>query len=68
MAKLTTTPTGEALVELQQHIAMEATISRINDSFLVSTGIAVVAFILSIFIKRTTVPKPLQDKVTNEGK
>ena len=62
MAKLTTTPTGEALVELQQHITMEATISGINDSFLVSTGIAVVAFILSIFIKRTTFPKPPETK------
>ena len=61
MSKLTTMPTGEALVELQQHIAMEATISGINDSFLVSTGIAVVAFILSIFLKRTTAPKPVKD-------
>ena len=70
MAKLTTMPTGETLVELQQHIAMEATISGINDSFLVSTGIAVVAFILSIFLKRTTAPKPVKDKetaVVNEG-
>ncbi|MFJ7974157.1 DHA2 family efflux MFS transporter permease subunit [Peribacillus sp. NPDC096379] len=64
MSKLTTMPTGEALVELQQHIAMEATISGINDSFLVSTGIAVVAFILSIFLKRTTSPKPVKDKET----
>ena len=63
MAKLTTTPTGEALVQLQQHITMEATISGINDSFLVATGIAVVALILSIFVKRTTFPKPPQEKV-----
>ncbi len=68
MAKLTTTPTGEALVQLQQHITMEATISGINDSFLVATGIAVVALILSIFVKRTTFPKPPQEKVTNEVK
>ncbi|WP_391205295.1 DHA2 family efflux MFS transporter permease subunit [Psychrobacillus sp. L4] len=53
-AKLTTAPTGEALQQLQQHVGMEAMISGINDSFLVSTGIAVVAFILSLFLKRTT--------------
>ena len=66
MANLTTTPTGEALQQLQQHVTMEATISGINDSFLVSTGIAVVAFILSIFLKRTTAPKPVKDIETAE--
>lgn len=63
MAKLTATPTGEALAEIQQTIIMEATISGINDSFLVATGIAAVALFLFIFVKRTTYPKSSEEKV-----
>lgn len=66
MANSTTTPTGEALQQLQQHVTMEATISGINDSFLVSTGIAVVAFILSLFIKRTIGGKAVAKSVEKE--
>lgn len=54
MANSASTPTEDALQQLQQHVTMEATISGINDAFFVSTGIAVVAFILSLFLKRTT--------------
>ncbi|WP_144510816.1 DHA2 family efflux MFS transporter permease subunit [Bacillus sp. FJAT-22090] len=54
MSNSATAPTGAALQQLQQHVTMEATISGINDSFLVSTGIAIVSLILALFIKRTT--------------
>jgi hypothetical protein len=65
--KLTNAPTGEALTKIQQHISMEATISGINDAFLVSAVIAGVAFILSFFLKRTTVPisNQVDDRLEN---
>ncbi|MFK4416628.1 EmrB/QacA subfamily drug resistance transporter [Bacillus sp. RC251] len=65
--KLTNAPTGEALAKIQQHISMEATISGINDAFLVSAVIAGVAFILSFFLKRTTVPisNQVDDRLEN---
>ncbi|MEK4099829.1 DHA2 family efflux MFS transporter permease subunit [Bacillus sp. FSL E2-0195] len=66
MGKLTSTPTGDALLKIQQHISMEATISGINDAFLVSAVIAGFAFILSFFLKRTTVPISDQYDVLNE--
>ncbi len=66
MAKLTTTPVGEALLTLQKHVGMEATISGINDSFVVSAGIAAFGFILGLFVKRTTLPKVREDIVRSK--
>lgn len=53
------TPTGTALAEMKQQIAMKAMLEGINDAFLVATGITVVALILAFFIKRATPAKDL---------
>ncbi|MBI0578963.1 DHA2 family efflux MFS transporter permease subunit [Neobacillus cucumis] len=52
MKHLTGKPTPEALAEMKQQIAMKAMLEGINDSFLVSVGIASIALILAFFIKR----------------
>ncbi|MDR7001059.1 DHA2 family efflux MFS transporter permease subunit [Neobacillus niacini] len=52
MKHLTGKPTPEALAEMKQQIAMKAMLEGINDSFLVSVGIACIALILAFFIKR----------------
>jgi hypothetical protein len=53
MSKLDTVPVGDALAHLQQQVAMQATISGINDAFRVATGISIVALLLSFFLKRS---------------
>ncbi|MFD0829243.1 DHA2 family efflux MFS transporter permease subunit [Neobacillus sp. M.A.Huq-85] len=52
MKHLTGKPTPEALAEMKHQIAMKAMLEGINDSFLVSVGIASIALILAFFIKR----------------
>ncbi|MDQ6598549.1 DHA2 family efflux MFS transporter permease subunit [Bacillus salipaludis] len=52
MKHLTGKPTPEAMAEMKQQIAMKAMLEGINDSFLVSVGIASIALILAFFIKR----------------
>ncbi|WP_042345327.1 DHA2 family efflux MFS transporter permease subunit [Bacillus massiliigorillae] len=59
MSHLTAQPTASAAAEMKQHIITQATIEGINDSFLVSVGIMVVAIILAFFIKRS---KPMEEK------
>jgi len=49
---LTEQPTPAVLAEMKQQIAMKAMLEGINDSFVVSVGIASVALILAFFIKR----------------
>ncbi len=57
MKNVVGTPTGAALEEMKQQIAMKAMLEGINDAFLVATGITVVALILAFFIKRATPAK-----------
>ena len=57
MKNVVGTPTGAALAEMKQQIAMKAMLEGINDAFLVATGITVVALILAFFIKRATPAK-----------
>ncbi|WP_075980214.1 DHA2 family efflux MFS transporter permease subunit [Bacillus massilinigeriensis] len=45
-------PTAAAMVEMKQQITMKAMLEGINDAFFVTVGIALVALILSFFIKR----------------
>jgi len=52
MKHLTEQPTPAVLAEMKQQIAMKAMLEGINDSFVVSVGIASVALILAFFIKR----------------
>ncbi|MFB6468315.1 DHA2 family efflux MFS transporter permease subunit [Cytobacillus sp. Hz8] len=52
MKHLTGQPTAAALAEMKQHIAMKAMLEGINDAFLVTVGISIVALVLSFFIKR----------------
>ncbi|MBO9131006.1 hypothetical protein [Bacillus sp. 165] len=48
IANLTTVPTAK----IQQHIALEVTMSGMNDAFWVKVGIAVISLILAFFLKR----------------
>lgn len=59
MAKLTSKPSADELLALQQQVTAQGTVQGINDSFLVSACIVIVAFILALFIKRS---KPAVDK------
>ncbi|MDP4087031.1 MAG: DHA2 family efflux MFS transporter permease subunit [Bacillota bacterium] len=52
MKHLTGKPTPEMIATMKQQIAMKAMLEGINDSFLVSVGIASIALILAFFIKR----------------
>jgi hypothetical protein len=46
-----------AALAMQKQIGMEAMLKGINDSFMVAVGIAFVAFILALFIKRVALNK-----------
>ncbi|NRD76227.1 multidrug efflux MFS transporter [Bacillus sp. BRMEA1] len=50
---LTQQPTPAVIAEMKHQIAMKAMLEGINDSFLVSVGIAFIALVLALFIKRT---------------
>ncbi|MFK9094380.1 hypothetical protein [Bacillus salipaludis] len=52
MKHLTEKPTPAVLAELKQQVAMKAMLEGINDSFIVSVGIASIALFLAFFIKR----------------
>ena len=52
MSKLTSQPTAEMMEQMQAQIGMQAMLDGINFSFFVSTFIAAVALILTLFIKR----------------
>ncbi|MGE7931272.1 DHA2 family efflux MFS transporter permease subunit [Viridibacillus arvi] len=53
ISKLSAPPTNEVLAQMKQQIMAQATIEGINDAFLVSAGVAIIAVILAFFIKRT---------------
>ncbi|WP_066065507.1 DHA2 family efflux MFS transporter permease subunit [Neobacillus soli] len=52
MKHLTEKPTPTVLAELKQQVAMKAMLEGINDSFVVSVGIACIALFLAFFITR----------------
>ncbi|AGK55350.1 DHA2 family efflux MFS transporter permease subunit [Bacillus sp. 1NLA3E] len=54
MKHFTGQPTPDAIATMKQQIATKAMLEGINDAFLVSVGIALVALILAFFIKRTS--------------
>jgi len=49
---VTGTPTADMIATMKQEIALKAMLEGINDSFLVSVGIASIALVLAFFIKR----------------
>ncbi|MEC0131922.1 MULTISPECIES: DHA2 family efflux MFS transporter permease subunit [Paenibacillus] len=57
VSKLTAKPSAEQLLGIQNQVIAKATIEGINDAFLVSVGVAIIAFILAFFIKRGIQPK-----------
>lgn len=59
MAKLTSKPSADELATLKQQIIAQGTVEGINDSFLVSVFIIMIALVLALFIKRS---KPAADK------
>jgi len=68
MKHLTGKPTPEMMATMKQQITMKATLEGINDSFLVSVGIACVALILAFFIKRAKQAEDSGDNLTAEKK
>jgi len=59
-------PTAEMLAQMKEQILMKAMLEGINDSFLVATGIALVAFFLAFFIKRATQAEdPIEKDIPN---
>jgi len=52
MKHLTGKPTAEMAAQMKQEIALKAMLEGINDAFLVSVGIALIALVLAFFIKR----------------
>ncbi|MGG3468501.1 hypothetical protein ABES02_13570 [Neobacillus pocheonensis] len=65
MKHLTSKPTPAELAEIKQQIAMKAMLEGINDSFLVSVGIACIALILAFFIKRSKQAEDIQEQGTD---
>jgi hypothetical protein len=62
---------GSSLINLMLYgqVMKEATIKGINDAFVVATGLAVLALILSFFVKRSVkrAPKPSAKKARRSG-
>ncbi|MBT2658339.1 multidrug efflux MFS transporter [Bacillus sp. ISL-18] len=52
MKHVTGKPTAEMVAQMKQQIGMKAMLEGINDAFLVSVGIALIALVLAFFIKR----------------
>lgn len=65
MSKLTSQPTADAMAKMTEQVGMQAMLDGINFSFLVSTFIAGVALILTLFIKRAW---PAEDKLVQKEK
>jgi EmrB/QacA subfamily drug resistance transporter len=60
MKNATGQPSEAAMAQMQQEITMQGMLQGINDAFLVASGIAAVALVLSFFIKRST---PSEDPI-----
>ncbi|WP_248737865.1 DHA2 family efflux MFS transporter permease subunit [Neobacillus rhizosphaerae] len=69
MKHLTEKPTPAILAEMKQQVAMKAMLEGINDSFVVSVGIACIALVLALFIKRAKQAEdPNEVKPTDQQK
>lgn len=68
MKHLTAKPTPEVIAAMKQQIAMKAMLEGINDSFLVSVGIASIALVLAFFIKRSKQAEDPVEAMVSEQK
>ncbi len=68
MKHITGQPTPEALAAMKQQIAAKAMLEGINDSFLVSVGIACIALVLAFFIKRAKQAEDPAEPMTSSHK
>ncbi|WP_421380883.1 DHA2 family efflux MFS transporter permease subunit [Bacillus salacetis] len=67
MKNVTGQPSEAAMAQMQQQVTMEGMLHGINDAFLVASGIAAVALVLSFFIKRSTQAEdPIEDLPVNK--
>lgn len=57
ISKLTAQVSGQPTAEIEQQIALEAMLGGINDAFLISTIIIIIALVLAFFMKRATPQK-----------
>ena len=56
-ANLGVTPTDEQIMQMTEAVGQQALLDGINFSFLVATGITIVAWVLTFFLKRASQPK-----------
>ncbi|MEH7094144.1 MDR family MFS transporter [Neobacillus vireti] len=68
MKHVTGKPTAEMVAQMKQQIAMKAMLEGINDAFLVSVGIALIALVLAFFIKRAKQAEDPEEFKTSEKK
>lgn len=62
MSNATTQPSPEAIATMQEQLGMQAMLEGINDAFLISVGIVIVALILAMFVKRAVPPKETEEQ------
>ncbi|MBZ9534851.1 DHA2 family efflux MFS transporter permease subunit [Cytobacillus oceanisediminis] len=62
MSNTTTQPSPEAIATMQEQLGMKAMLEGINDAFLISVGIVIVALVLAMFVKRAVPPKELDEQ------
>lgn len=68
MKHVTGKPTAEMVAQMKEQIAMKAMLEGINDSFLVSVGIALIALVLAFFIKRAKQAEDPEEFKASENK
>jgi len=64
MSKTTTQPTPEAIATMKEQLGMQAMLEGINDAFLISVGIVIVALVLAAFVKRAVPPKDAEQQTS----
>ncbi|GKU82211.1 DHA2 family efflux MFS transporter permease subunit [Niallia sp. NCCP-28] len=68
MSNATTQPTADAIAAAKEQIAMKAMLEGINDAFLISVGVVIIALVLSFFMKRAVPAEDLDSKNTSSTK
>ena len=68
MKHVTGKPTAEMVAQMKQQIGMKAMLEGINDAFLVSVGIALIALVLAFFIKRAKQAEDPEEFKASENK
>ncbi|ULT59786.1 DHA2 family efflux MFS transporter permease subunit [Neobacillus drentensis] len=68
MKHVTGKPTAEMVAQMKEQIGMKAMLEGINDAFLVSVGIALIALVLAFFIKRAKQAEDPEELKASETK